>query len=258
MSSFAGFIGRNTIEFVKYITGLCALFFRIIALIVDRPVEGRLIVWKTIIEQIYFTAVQALAIIVPLALLMGGMLIIQLSKLSGDFEMGKVTVVIVIRELGPIITALLVTLRSATAVTIEIAYMNVFNEIEAIEMTGADPFRLICVPRFVGITTAVVGMVIVFDTVAIMGGNIAVWFFFETTINSFLSQIGRAISHIDIIVGLLKAVIFGISITVISLYHGFMGGRKVTFIPVSASKCAVQCFFCCIVENIIISAVFYL
>ena len=82
---------------------------------------------------------ESLPIIIPIALIIGCILIIQFVKVSGQYDLGKTTVLLIVRELGPIITAFLVILRSATAVTIEIGYMNTLHEIEAIEMAGIDP-----------------------------------------------------------------------------------------------------------------------
>lgn len=258
MKSIAGYTGRKTLSFINHLLDIFAFTFRLMELFITRPVAGRALIQKAVIEQIYFTAVQALPMIIPLALMVGVMLIIQVTKLSGDFDLGKVTVVLVIRELGPIITALLVILRSATAVTIEISAMTVFNEIEALEMSGVDPMRIVSFSRFVGITTAVLCLFIVFDIVAIFGGFAIVWMTTDVPMGSFLSLVAKAITPSDMVVGLIKAVTFGVFITVISLYHGFNTKKIITMIPVSASKTAVESFFWIMVINIFISAVFYL
>ncbi len=258
MKSVSEYTGVRAISLAGHLLNLFAFTYRLFEIFIVRPISGRALARKAVVEQIYFTAVQALPIIIPIALIMGTALIIQLSKFSGDLDLGKVTVILLIRELGPIITALLVILRSATAVTIEISCMVVFNEIETIEMAGADPMRILSFPRFVGITSAVFCMFIIFDIVAILGGYAIVWITTDLNINSFLLLVGRAITATDMMVGLIKSITFGITITVISLYHGFRTPKKFTFIPVSASKAAVECFFWCMVINIFISAVFYL
>jgi len=155
MAHLLGHIGRKTINSANHILNLFALTFRILKLISKRPKAGRTIVRRAIFEQIYFTCVQALPIIIPIALIVGSMLIIQFTKFSAVYDLGKTTVLLIVRELGPMITAFLVILRSATAVTVEISYMNVLHEIESIEMAGVDPMLVICLPRLVGITSAV-------------------------------------------------------------------------------------------------------
>jgi phospholipid/cholesterol/gamma-HCH transport system permease protein len=160
--------------------------------------------------------------------------------------------------LGPIITAFIIILRSATAVTTEISYMNVFHEFDALEMSGIDPFWMICVPRLMGITTAVLCLFIVFDIVAIIGGYAVVWMVTYIYLGDFLSQIANAITAADIAVGIIKAMLFGITITVTCLYHGFNTKKHITQIPVATARASVQCFIYCIIINLMISVLFYL
>jgi phospholipid/cholesterol/gamma-HCH transport system permease protein len=258
MDHIAGFIGRKTINSVNRILDLFAFTYRIGRLIFKRVKEGRVLVRRIVLEQIYFTAVLALPIIIPVALILGSMLIVQLAKISNQYDLGKTIVLLIVRELGPGITALFVILRSATSVTVEIGYMNLFHEIDTIEMTGLDPVRVICLPRLIGITTAMLCLFIVFDIVAIVGGYAIVWSFTHIPMGNLLSQIGKAITPIDITVGIFKAVCFGITITVTCLYHGFSKIKHITKLPSITSGAAVECFFYCLIINVIISVVFYI
>jgi phospholipid/cholesterol/gamma-HCH transport system permease protein len=117
-----------------------------LALLISPPKSGKAIVRRITLEQLYFTAVQALPIIVPAALIIGSMIIIQFTKLQGQYDLGKITVLLIIREIGPVVTAMLVILRSASAVTIETGYMKVLHEVDALEMAGLDPIWVLCLP----------------------------------------------------------------------------------------------------------------
>lgn len=258
MNQLLGAAGRKTLVSFHHISTLFAFTVHILRLIVFRPREGRAIVKRIAIEQIYFTAVQALPIIIPIAIIFGSMILIQFSRFSGQLDLGRITVLIILRELGPVITAFLIILRSATAVTTEVSYMNVFHEIDALEMSGIDPLWMVCVPRLMGITTAVICLFIVFDIVAIFGGYAVVWMVTYIYLGEYLLQIADAISAADIIVGIIKAVLFGITITVTCLYHGFNTRKHITQIPVATSQASVQCFLYCIVINLLISMLFYL
>lgn len=209
-------------------------------------------------EQVYFTAVQALPTVILFALITGSMLIFQFAKMTGQYDLGKTAVLILVREIGPIMTAILVILRSATAVTIEISYMNVLHEIEAIEMTGIDPFRILGLPRLIGITSAILFLFIVFDIAAILGGYAMVWIVTDIPIGNFLWQIAKAISVSDIAVGIVKALLFGITITVTSLYHGFEAIKQMPTVPIKTSRAAVECYFFCLLFNVWTSLLFYL
>jgi phospholipid/cholesterol/gamma-HCH transport system permease protein len=258
MNSLLGATGRKAIFSFQHITNLFALTVHLLRLVLFRPKVGRAVVKKITLEQIYFTAVQALPLVIPIAVILGSMIIIQFSKLSGQIDLGRITVLIIVRELGPILTAFIIILRSATAVTIEISYMNVLNEIDALEMAGINPFWIVCVPRLMGITTAVLCLFIVFDVISIIGGYAVVWMFTYINLGGYLTQIASAISVADIAVGIIKAVLFGITITVTCLFHGFNTQKHITQIPVATSRASVQCFLYCLVINLMISILFYL
>lgn len=258
MYSITGHIGRQALTTASHILNLFAFTYRIFALLIKRPEQGRALVRRVILEQVYFTAVQALPIIIPFALIIGSMLIFQFTRVSDQYDLGKTAVILIVRELGPVITALLVILRSATAVTIEISYMSVFHEIETIEMAGLDPMRIICLPRLIGITTAMLCLFIVFDLLSILGGYTIVWMITYIPLSNFLGQIAKAITIFDITAGLVKALFFGVTITVTCLYHGFATKKQITMIPVVCSRAAIECFFYCLIMNIMISILFYI
>jgi len=253
-----GHLGRETMRLVNHMALLSAYTVDLLSYLVRRPKVGRSLVRRIALEQIYFTAVQALWTLIPVALIIGSAFIVQFTKLSGQYELGNIVVLLIIRESGPAITALLIILRSATAVTIETSYMKIFHEIDALEMSGMDPVWIICVPRLIGITSAILGLFIIFDIVAIIGGYAVVWMFSYLPIGGFLHQIAKAVTLTEIAVGLIKAGCFGIIITVISTYYGLNVEKKITEIPIATSIAAVEGFFFCLIANILISALFYL
>lgn len=256
--SITRLIGRSTIRSFNHVTTLLTFASILLRMLFRRPAEGRTLVRRIALEQIFFTAVQALPVIIPIALIIGSAMIIQFSRLSTQYDLGNIAVILIVRELGPAITAFLIILRSATAVTIETGYMKVLHEIDALEMSGINIVWFVCIPRLVGITTAILCLFVVFDIVAIIGGYGAVWTITYLPVGNFLRQIAGAVTISGIAVGLFKAVCFGITITVTSTYHGLNVGSHITEIPVAASRAAVECFFFCLVINVTISALFYL
>lgn len=257
MGNLIGVLGRKTIDSANRLSDLCALAYRLMTVALVLPRNGRVLIKRVIVEQVYFTAVQALPMIIPVALIIGCMMIIQLSQLSGQVDLGKVVVILILRELGPLITAIIVILRSATAVTIEMSYMNVLHEMDALEMAGIDPFHTLCFPRLVGITAAIVSLILVFDLMAIIGGYIIVKGVTMLPVEGFFQQLAKGVMGTDIVVGLLKGILFGVTITVTCLYHGFTRKGQITEVPVATSRAAVDCFFYCLVINIFISFIFY-
>lgn len=253
----AGRIGRSAIFRFRRFTDLCAFAGSILRLLVKKPREGRVLVRSIIVDQVYFTAIQALWVVIPIALLLGTMLIIQFAEISSQYDLGSITVMIIVRELGPIITALIVTLRSATAVTIETGYMSVLHEIDSIEMAGMDPLYIIALPRLIGITTAVLCLFIIFDLVAVLGGYALAWSLTRLPLENFMAQIAKALTISDIAQGIVKGVLFGVVITVVSLYRGFTTRTQITQLPISTSKGAIECLLYCVVVSMLVSVAFY-
>jgi len=258
MEQVLGKIGRKTIGRFNHLLDLLAFTSRILGFLVGRQKTGKMLLHRIIVEQIYFTAVQALPVIIPIALIIGTMMIVQFTQVSSQYELGKIVVMLIIREFGPLITALVVILRSATAVTIETGYMTIGHEMESIEMAGIDPVRFISSPRLIGITSAVLCLFIVFDLVAIIGGYAVVWMITSIPMGNFLGQIAKAVTAPDLAVGIVKGLCFGVAITAASLYRGFTVKKDMTFIPVATSRAAVDCLIYCLVINIVISVFFYL
>lgn len=259
MLSYAtGIIGKSTIRVINHGMNLCAFACRLFGLCFRWPVPGRALIRRVIVEQLYYTGVQILPMILPIAVLTGAMLIVQFSKVSGEFDLAKITVLLIVREIGPGLTALLLILRSATAVTLEISYMNLFNEIDAMEMAGIDPMRMICLPRLIGMIAAILCLFVIFDLVSILGGYALVWTVTYIPSSNFLAQMGKAINGTDIAIGLIKAICFGITISTICLYYAFRGKKQIALMSVYVSRAGIECFFYCLIINVFISVLFYI
>jgi len=255
INNITGKIGRKFLNYLDYILSLFAFLYLILKIFVTKNYSGKKLVTIGIVEQIYFTAVQALWIIIPIALIIGTAFFLQFVKLSGQYDFGKIAVMVLIRETAPMVTAIVVILRSATAVTIELGYMNVEREIDAIQMAGVDPLALICIPRFIGITSAILCLFIIFDLVAIFGGYIGAWILSDISLYSFLGKIGKAITFMDVLASFIKGIVFGWVISIICMYKGFEAKKSLTEVPVKASQAAVECFFYCLILNPLISLI---
>lgn len=255
-------IGRRTIESADHLLDLFAFTNRIVAIPFRLQKAGRKVVLKFISEQIYFTAIQALPLALFIALITGSLIVIQLTgefaTVEGKYMVGKLIVILVVREVGPLFTALIVILRSAVAVTVETSYMAVLGEFDCLEMQGIDPVRVICLPRLIGISMAVFCLFFMFDLAAIFGGYAVAWTVTEASLDTFFEDVGKAVSGVDITVGLVKAIFFGLIISVTSLYRGFSAKKAITEVPQETSRAAVECLLYSLFMNIVISIIFYI
>ncbi|MBW1857030.1 MAG: ABC transporter permease [Deltaproteobacteria bacterium] len=241
---------------------LSAFFYRILKTIFIKAGQGRRVIRKTIVKQIYFTAVEVLLLLGIIGVIFGALVIIQilaqLSRVGISEALGQFLVVIVIRELGPLIAAVIVILYTGTAMATEVGYMTVLGDIRAITMRGIDPIHFVAVPRLIGTTIAMVCLLIYFDVVALLGGFIVSWLLTGIPFYTFIMGVAASIGASDIIIGFIKAIFFAAIIVVICLYRGFQVGGEITRLPRAISKSAMDCFLGLLIVDLIISGIFYL
>jgi len=257
-----GVFGRWFLQKISGILEVFGFFADCLRVGVRYRHRGRSMMTRAALQQIYFTGVQSLGLLSSIALLVGGLVVIQgtaqLTRVGSREGLATLLTVVIIREAGPLLTAVVVTLRSGSAVAIEMGYMTVLREIESIEMQGIHPLHLLVAPRLLGVTVAVICLSVFFDVVCIGGGFFAAWVLLDVPPWALLSDLIRALGGTDVLVGSVKALFFGIFISLVCLYHGFRAGEAMTNIPPRVSRALVQCFIVCVLVNVLISAIFYL
>jgi len=218
-------------------------------------------IYNIIINQTKFTGVDALIIVMIIALLLGGTVIIQaltsLPKFGVEGFLGNILVIIIARELGPLATALIVIARSGSAIATEISVQKWSREILSMELMGIDTKLYIIFPRIIASIISITSLIIIFDIVAFIGGYlisqtvvyIPMDVFGQTLIDSFTFK--------DIVAALIKSLIFGITIPLICCYYGLKPSSKFE-IPIYVSKAVIRTLFVSIIVNIIVSVLFYL
>src|SRR5512142_1815708 len=138
------------------------------------PRAGRAVVFRVTLNQIRFTAVHAIGLVVLLSGILSFLVISQavreLGQIGATGLIGTLMVVVIVRELGPLITALAVAGRSGTAIAAELATNKVMGEVRALEAMGIDPQQYLVVPRFLGALVSLFALLVLFDVVAITAG----------------------------------------------------------------------------------------
>ena len=206
------------------------------------PRAGRRVVLRVLFKQVWFTAVQAIPVVVVLASILSFLLISQaireLGRLGATELIGRLVVVAIVRELGPLVTALIVTGRSGTAIAAELATNKVMGEVRSLEGMGIDPAHYLVLPRFGGAIVSMFGLIIVFDLVAVMAGLVA------ATLNNMTSAtyfdiVLASLTFQDVWLTLAKGLMFGIIVGVLPSFHGLSVRRAATEVPVAASRAVV-------------------
>ncbi|HPJ35377.1 MAG TPA: ABC transporter permease [Spirochaetota bacterium] len=218
-------------------------------------------IYTIIINQTRFTGVDALAIVMIIALLLGGTVIIQaltsLPKFGVEGFLGNLLVIIIARELGPLATALIVIARSGSAIATEISVQKWSREILSMELMGIDTKLYIVFPRIIASILSILGLIIIFDVVAFIGGYIISQTVVYIPMDVFGQTLIDAFTFKDIIAALVKSVFFGITIPLICCYYGLKPNSKFE-IPIYVSKAVIRTLFIAIIVNIAVSTLFYL
>ena len=232
------------------------------AVFANRDRQGFTEILKGVAAQIYFTGFQALPIVSMLALIAGTLIIVQvssqLSRVGGGNLLGNLLVVLIIRELGPLITALVVIARSGTAVASELGNMKVNREIEALESMGINPLSFIVFPRLVGGVISVVCLAFYFCVVALFGGYLVSQLVHPISFDFFVESIAFSISRADVFLFLLKNIFSGTIIFVICCYQGFLVKQSFTEVPQVTTKAVVNSIVYTVAFNSFVSISVYI
>lgn len=179
-----------------------------------------------VIQQIYAEGVLSLLIIVVSSLFIGMVLALQgyhtLSKFGASQELGPLVALSVLRELGPVVTAILFAGRAGSALTAEIGLMKATEQLSSMEMMAVDPIRRVVSPRFWGGFISLPLLTIIFNMTAIYGAYLVGVKWLGLDGGVFWSNMQASVEfHADIVNGILKSMVFGIAVTWIALFQGF-------------------------------------
>lgn len=224
--------------------------------------QGLRTVFGVVMSQIYFTGWQAIPLITVLALATGGIIIlqssVQLSLLGGASMLGNLLIVVIVREVGPLITALIVIARSGTAVASEIGNMRVNREIEALESMGINPLSYIVFPRILGGVISVLCLAFYFNVIALAGGFLVTRVIHGMPFRYYLSSLADAMGMEDAGLFLLKNGFSGLIIFVVACYQGFLVKQSSHEVPQVTTKAVVNAIICVTSFNLTVTILFYI
>ena len=182
---------------------------------------------RLVTDQIHFMGNYSLAIIVVSGTFVGFVLALQgyytLQRYGSSEALGLLVALSLVRELGPVIAALLFAGRAGTSLTAEIGLMKAGEQLSAMEMMAVDPVRRILAPRFWGAVIAMPLLAAIFSAMGILGGWLVGVVMIGVDAGAFWSQMQSGVDvWADVGNGVLKSVIFGLAISFIALLQGFV------------------------------------
>ena len=249
MSDFLERLGRAAVLRVREAFAIAGLLYAVIkAAVLERP-RGRDVVARATLTQVYFTAVEPLSLFLVIATVCGFFAIVLSDSLMRPNGLAPhiptVVAQSVVRELVPLVIALIVIGRSGPAIATELGYMRVNQEVEALEVTGINVDYFLVLPRVVGVTAATVGLTIAMSAAALVGGYMLGEAMGLVSVGLQFQQIMEAVTFSTILFALLKAGLFGLVISVTNCFHGLSVDRSFTEIPRANVRGAVQCYVVC-------------
>ncbi len=179
-----------------------------------------------VIKEIYFTGVLSLIIILVSALFVGMVLGLQgyntLQKYGSSEAVGVLVALSLVRELGPVVTALLFAGRAGTAITAEIGLMKATEQLSAMEMMAVNPIARVVAPRFWAGVISMPFLAAMFSMMGVFGGYLVAVPLIGIDDGAFWSQMQANVDfHEDIVNGAIKSCVFGVACTIIALFEGY-------------------------------------
>ncbi len=209
------------IDFLRTFGALQLFFLRLVANTPSIFVRR----FRLVVQQVYNSGALSLVIIMVCGFFVGGVLGLQgysnLARFNAEDSTGAVAAMSLLKELGPVITALLFSGRAGTALASEIGLMKATDQLSAMEMMAISPMRRVLVPRFIGGVIAMPLLAAVFTAVGLFGAHVVGVSLLGIDAGAFWSQMQNIVEPADVYEGILKSVVFGIVASLLAVWEGY-------------------------------------
>ncbi|HEX9078738.1 MAG TPA: ABC transporter permease [Desulfuromonadaceae bacterium] len=207
--------------------------------------QGRAAIRMVFLKQVYFTGFEGSGIIVSIAVILGTVIIAQVVSLVGNNGSltGKILVWVVLRELAPLLTAVVIIARSGTAIAAELGTMKINGEIDAIEVLGIPTQRYLIMPRVMGVTTSFIILTLYFVLTAFIGSFIIASIGWHLPYDQFIQGILASLGVREVVSLLAKSLLFGLFVSAACCWYGLSVGRSATEIPQAATRAVMTSLF---------------
>ncbi len=210
-----------------------------------------------LVEQMYQLGYRAMGIVCLLSFLIGVVLALQsamqLRQFGADIFLAPMIGVSMIRELGPLLTAIILAGRSGSATTAEIATMGVQEEIDALQTLSINPVQFVVVPKFWAISLTMPLLSVLATASGILGGFLVAIFYLGTASRLFLGELSKYIFLGDVVTGLLKSLVFSWLIVWIGSFYGFRVRGGAEEVGRATTSSVVACIFVIIIADALFS-----
>ena len=255
--SYTNYLGRQIFLLLLTIQGLAAFALITLGVLLKKSHAARGVMQPRVRQEINRAGVALLPMFFFVALALGflviGQTVAALAKVGATDYLGETMVIVVVRELGPLLTAMLVLARVGTANVIELGTARALGDVEALEALGIDPVHYLIMPRVLGMALGVFALTIYLVLGALASGCLFAFLAnVPLTPGDYFRQIAEALNWLDFVLLALKTCAFGFFIAVVTCYHGLAQPLRLDEI----SRVAVRAVTQGIVVCVLIDAVF--
>ncbi len=255
-------LGEGALSFFAYIGGSMTLLFRTFLGFFTLPWgRWRDRRWMLIADQMNKVGVASFPLVFLTALFTGMVLALQsayqLQKMSAENYIGSLVALSMTRELGPVLTALVIAGRVGAAITAELGTMRVTEQIDALETLGTDPVNYLAVPRMVALLIMLPVLVVYADLVGILGGYLVGVYKLGIGSSMYMNMTWDPLRIKDVLTGLFKAAVFAAIIAGIACYEGFETQGGAEGVGRSTTLSVVISFILIITADCFFTALFY-
>ena len=253
-------IGKTTMEMLfdirDFITFLGHLFLSFVN-IFKRPKDFR---YKEIVYHIHQSGFNAL-VIIGLTSFLVGMVIsyqgsVQLAKFGADMFIVDTVAISITRELGPMITAIVIAGRSGSAYTAEIGAMKITEEIAAMRTMGFDPYAFLVLPRVIALMIALPLLIFFADIIGILGGMVASDMQLGISMTQFVDRLYEVLEVKHYILGMIKGPVFAFIIASVGCFRGFQVSNNTESIGLHTTASVVNSIFLVIAFDALFSVIY--
>lgn len=221
-------LGRWTINMVLELGRLAMFFFKGFFLIFYLPLQ-----FSKIKQQIYFIGMKSLFVICLTGAFTGMVLGIQgyyaLVKYGSTGALGSAVALSLVREMGPVMTAIMVIARAGSAIAAEIGIMRISEQIDALETMDINPIRFLVSPRIAAALVSFPLLTALFDVVGIFGGYVTGSVLLGTNPGLYFSRVESSVAMPDVLGGFLKSIVFAVVVVTICCYQGYYTHTRTEF-----------------------------
>ena len=208
-------------EFLRTFGSLQLFFLRLLAATPSIFVRR----FGLVVSQVYNAGALSLVIIMVCGFFVGGVLGLQgyslLSKFNAEDSVGTFAAFSLLKELGPVITALLFAGRAGTALASEIGLMKATDQLSAMEMMAINPLRRVLVPRFIGGVISMPLLAAVFSIIGLFGAHMVAVTLLGVDAGAFWQQMAATVEPSDVYEGIIKSFVFGVVASVLAVWEGY-------------------------------------